>query len=272
MNANDLTEFTTLLDSVSAMLSRGQYMPNEISTGIFFRVLAPYQIQAVRAAFDGHVRRSRFSPTPADLLDLLTANDGRPGAEEAWTAAVRGCDEADTVVWTIETGRAFAIARTVLDSGDKIGARMAFKEAYTRLVDEARQRGDRVEWQIMLGHDPVRRVEALRTAMAEGKVLAGSIELEALPPPRGDRLPALEGPKAGDSELAKAGKAALLALASRVRLDASADTLSPDAMAKLSTTADRDEADARVKAYAGQHGISLPAPTPKPQLRTGPAA
>lgn len=258
MSPEDLHEFTELLDGTCSLLTGGKYSPNDTSTAIFFRALAPYPIEAVRAAFAEHVRRSEFSPKPADLLKLLAANDGRPGPEEAWAIAQRSQDERDTVIWTVEMGKAWTVARPVLISGDEVGARVAFREAYNRLVDEARQRMEPVRWQALMGHDPARRVEALTMAQKQGLQVEGAAELmsdalAALPAPRGGPdvllLPAPEH----ESELAVAGRAAVKALTDAMR----AAPASRDSDAKAETAELRAEAQEKAMAYAREHGIVM---------------
>ncbi len=48
-------------------------------------------------------------------------------------------DESTSVVWTDEMCQAWGVAAPLLEDGDKVGARMAFKESYARLIEEARQ-------------------------------------------------------------------------------------------------------------------------------------
>jgi hypothetical protein len=195
----DLVPFGTMLDAVCGLLSRGSYQPNEVSTAIFFRALQPYTFEQVRQAFDAHVRdpeRGRFVPTPADILAQLhgrAANDGRPGPEEAWSIAIRGMDEAATVVWTDEICAAWAIARPVMQIGDEVGARMAFKEAYTRIVGEARGKGEPMAWVTSLGHDPEQRSAAVREAVIAGRLPKYAVDA-LLPAPR-EAVPLLEGPE-----------------------------------------------------------------------------
>ncbi|MCZ3122564.1 hypothetical protein NYZ23_19850, partial [Acinetobacter baumannii] len=73
--------------------------------------------------------------------------------------------EAATVVWTIETAQAFAICRPVLETGDEVGARMAFKDAYNRLVLAARRSGQLPQWQASLGWDMAQREAILKRAV-----------------------------------------------------------------------------------------------------------
>src|SRR5207249_11975278 len=63
--------------------------------------------------------------------------DGRPGPEEAWAGLP---EERGALggVWTEEMENAFGVARSLLQDRDEIGARMAFKGVYPKLVGAAR--------------------------------------------------------------------------------------------------------------------------------------
>lgn len=178
MSEDDIPEFSAVLDETCRLLSRGTYTPDEANSTQWFRSLAAHPIDAVRAAFSAHVRdpqRGRFVPSPADILAQIQAakeNDGRPGPEEAWAIALRSNDEFATVVWTPEIAQAKQAAQVLLDIGDEVGARMAFREAYNRIVEQARSAGIPATWQESLGFDLVEREKALRAAAALGRIPA----------------------------------------------------------------------------------------------------
>lgn len=189
MRETDYREFSLMLDSVCSLLSKGAYAPNGTNTALWFRSLAAHDLAAVRAGFDAHVRdpqRGRFVPNPADILAQIVGDlddDGRPGPEEAWALAQKAADEAATVVWTPEIAQAWGIARSVQNLGDDVGARMAFKEAYVRIVSEARSKREPLRWEASLGHDAAQRDEALQRAQSAG----------LLPPPA--PVPQITGPE-----------------------------------------------------------------------------
>lgn len=195
MKKSDFDAFVELLDATSLMLSRNQYAPSEVTQVMFFNALAAYSLEQVRAAFDAHCRdpkNGRFAPLPADIIGKIeeaAAADGRPEADEAWAVALASTDEQRTVVWTAETAEAWSACRPVLQSGDKVGARMAFKAAYDRLLGEARAARRPVQWSVSLGHDPEQRQLVLTEAVRAGRLP------EAM-------LPAPAGPVAGLLELA----------------------------------------------------------------------
>jgi len=244
MRDTDFDSFGQLLDAVCSLLSRGSYTPNATNSALFFRSLSEYSLDAVRAGFDAHVKdpqRGRFVPMPADMIaqiEGLVADDGRPGADEAWAVAIRAADENATVVWTEEIAKAWGIARAVFDAGDEVGARVAFREAYNRLTDEARRARRPAKWDASLGFEPSGRASAIQEAVAIGR----------LPAP--DRY-LLEGPATSDEPSPVLGE--LFALRERLVMRHD-DGPSPDLEAKQDTQRLKDETAERVEAYRREHG------------------
>jgi hypothetical protein len=204
MREADFDQFGVMLDAVCGLLSRGTYAPSPANTALWFRALAEHDLEAVRAGFDGHVRdpqRGRFVPTPADVLAQIEAlaNDGRPGSEEAWAMVPIGEDQ--TVVWTTEMAEAYGACSQLLATGDRIGARMAFKEAYERLVDQAKRAGRRPVWQASLGSDADKRKRELTAAVDAGKLTAEAAheQCPVLPMPSSQRA-LLPPPVPGDGQ------------------------------------------------------------------------
>lgn len=186
MRDADFHQFVELLDGCYALLGREKAL-NGPAKALFFRALGVHSIEAVRAGFDAHVKdpqRGRFPPTPADVIaqiEGLVADDGRPGAEEAWAMCSNADDESETVVWSAEMSQAYSVASSLMQAGDHIGARMAFKEAYSRLVDAARRERKPVAWSVSLGHDASKRQAALMAAETRGLLAAGDA-LRLAPP------------------------------------------------------------------------------------------
>ena len=184
MHKTDFPAFSGMLDDIWGL--KGQALTAG-QRAMFFRALSQYGLDAVRAGLDAHVRdpkRGQFLPMPADVIaqiEGMVGQDGRPGAEEAWALALKSTDEADTVVWTVEMAEAWGIARSVFDLGDEVGARMAFKETYLRLVDVSRRQRKPIEWVVSLGFDQARRDPVIAEAVALGRLDAN--DYPALPPP-----------------------------------------------------------------------------------------
>jgi hypothetical protein len=169
MREHDYPHFSKMLDQVCGVLGKGNYKPDSQASAIWFRTLAAYDLEAVRMAFDAHVRdpdRGRFIPVPADIIAKLIEQAGRPSQDEAWAIAVKGADEAASVAWTDDIAEAWGIAIPVWKAGDEVGARMAFKDAYERITRE--RQGTAVRWWASLGHDRDARETVVRQAAASG--------------------------------------------------------------------------------------------------------
>lgn len=192
MRTEDFDEFAQLLDDAYDLIGSGA---NKVISGgaksLFFAAMGPYSLAQFRAALSAHCldrARGRFTPKPADIIEQIEAsalNDGRPGAEEAWAISLTSRDEADTVVWTAECAAAFAVCNPVLALGDEVGARMAFKDAYGRLVAEARAERRPAAWSASAGWDAQRRDAVLLRAITAG----------LLPAPDLPEVPLLEAPE-----------------------------------------------------------------------------
>ena len=137
---------------------------------MFFRALSAHSLPDVQRGFDAHVKdpeAGRYQPVPSHILAQIEgrmADDGRPGPAEAWAKSVRAADEGATVVWTEEMAQAWGVAAPLMANGDDVGACMAFRESYSRMVDEARRARRVAVWSASLGFDADRRKEALSDA------------------------------------------------------------------------------------------------------------
>ncbi len=133
---------------------------------VFVDDLAAYPEHQVLGALRRCRREVRGILTVQDVVSRL--EDGRLGAEEAWAMLPKS--EADSVVWTTEMAEALRVCQPLLDGGDTVAARMSFKQAYDRIVANARDAGRAPNWQISLGHDPRGRDHALREAVERGRI------------------------------------------------------------------------------------------------------
>jgi hypothetical protein len=135
--------------------------------------LSAYDEQPVLRALS----RCRKELKPGQFcLEAITSriDDGRPGPEEAW--AMLPHDEYKTVVWTDEMVSAWAVALPLIEEGEMVSARMAFKEAYTKAITEAREQRIPVKWTASLGHDKNGREVALLDAVEKGRLSAPQVK------------------------------------------------------------------------------------------------
>lgn len=128
--------------------------------------------------------------TIADVVGRL--EDGRPGPEEAWAMLPRG--EGASVVWTEEMAQAYYAAAPLMNEGDMIAGRVAFKEAYIAACTKSRDESKRVQWQANLGHDPQLRASVIGEAVRLGRLSIEQANV-MLPAPFSDLdVPLLAGP------------------------------------------------------------------------------
>lgn len=146
---------------------------SETAIQVMLDDLARYPEPQVMGALTRCRRELKGRMTIADILTRL--DDGRPGAEEAWAMVPKG--EADTAVWTEEMAKAMSVAHDLLDRGDDVGARMAFKELYQKLCQSARDRNIPVTWSVSLGWDVQGREPAIRAAVERGLLTSASARI-----------------------------------------------------------------------------------------------
>lgn len=143
---------------------------------LWWKLLGSYTIDDVERGFHAHLLsadRGRFMPVPADIVfQIEIRSSDRPTSDEAWAMVPR--DEDTTAVLTRETLRALSVAQPLLNEGDQVAARMAFRDAYAREVRESKDAGRPVQWQISLGHDSYGRPGALLEAVELGRIGAES--------------------------------------------------------------------------------------------------
>lgn len=257
MRETDFPTFSAMLDDVWGL--KAAPAPSSRQKAMFFRVLQAYPLAQVAAGLEAHMRDPKagsFLPMPADVIrqiDGLAEDDRRPGVEEAWAMALAAGDQTRTVLWTREMAQAWETARPVMDLGDEVGARMAFREVYARLVAEARAQQMPVAWSVSLGFDPEERTRVVADAVASGRLPESELLALAAPAPRGQiPLLALEAGPANE-----AARAALQAVADRLRTAATAIPINTTERDRLRDL--KAEARRRAVAYAEANGLDLPA-------------
>lgn len=181
----------------STMLVCGGEAPEADVLRIWWASLQNQTIEMVSKAFSEYAMRGKFAPKPADILEIIDRlnPDGRPTAEEAWAAIPR--DEMTSAVMTTEMADAMHVAQPLLNEGDQVAARMAFKDSYNRIVDENRRTGVAVKWFPSLGHDSQCRDKVLAEAVRLGRISANHA-IGILPPDKVEGMLML----AGDTRLA----------------------------------------------------------------------
>ena len=167
-----------LLEAVAVTAELCGRVFSEAAARVFVADLSAYPEDQVIGALTRCRKECRGLLTVADVVSRL--DDGRPGAEEAWAMVPKS--ESETAVWTTEASQAFGVAVRLLDRGEEVAARMAFKETYLRMVAQAREHGDPVKWHVSLGHDQHARSGPILEAVKAGRIAPDQAQ-EYLPAP-----------------------------------------------------------------------------------------
>ena len=207
MQPTDKIAFTALLEKVWRF-NRLEVTGQDVADWI--GILAAVPFQAVEAAFNRHLtdpKHGSYLPKPADIfrqLNQASADDGRPGADDAWGIMLRLVnDERETGVLTDEMRIGWTACQPILDLGDEVGARLAFRESYAREVEKARKMAVAPRWTPTLGTDPTLRQTRLREAAEAGRIGMDAVRT-LLPGPTPHQIAQvaglLTGPDASDAE------------------------------------------------------------------------
>lgn len=155
-----------LLEAVAVTAELCGRVFSEPAARVFVSDLAAYPERQVLGALTRCRKEVKGLLTVQDVVSRL--DDGRPGVEEAWAMIPR--TEAETAVWTTEASQAFGVAVRLLDAGDEVAARMAFKETYASMVAQARDAGEPVQWHVSLGWSESGREGVIAEAVRLGRL------------------------------------------------------------------------------------------------------
>lgn len=140
------------------------------AAAVMAKDLQAYPASLVVEALTRVRRESKGRFTLAAVIEQLDRlqPDGRPGVEEAWAMIPK--DEHGSVVMTEEMAEAYGIAAPLLNEGEATAARMAFKEAYARIVERNKLAGVSPKWFPSLGRDKEMRTTVLQEAVRLGRI------------------------------------------------------------------------------------------------------
>lgn len=180
MRDSDKAKFLKMMQAALAVYDK---TATTETVGLWWNLLGCYEFADVEQAFGQYLKSAegRFSPKPASIISIIDAMrpDGRPGADEAW--AMIPMNEYSSAVMTQEMSEALHIAQPLLDAGDKIAARMSFREAYNRIVDTNKRNCIMPKWTPSLGYDKEGRDSVLAEAVRLGR-LSADHAIGLLPP------------------------------------------------------------------------------------------
>ena len=170
MNESDKHKFAEVFTAACFSFSKDV---SKEALRIYWSALSEYPIERVDAAFQRHLRIGKFFPTIRDLISIVEASNpaaSRPGADEAWAMIPK--DEESSAVLTEEMLGAYSVAAPLLHEGDKIAARMAFKDRYSRLCESAVANGKPIKWVISRGWDRASLGSTIEEAVRVGRISA----------------------------------------------------------------------------------------------------
>lgn len=169
---------------LKAVVVTAEMMGHEITPAAaegIARELSEYSAQGIATALKRCSRELSGRLTLAAILERLPGQ--HPGPDEAWALCPHS--ESDTAVWTDQIATAFGVALPLLEAGDDVAARMAFRDAYKREVAAAG--GALPKWSVSLGHDPYKRAATVVRAVELGR-LPGEYAQRILPAQYGDTV------------------------------------------------------------------------------------
>jgi len=181
---------------------------------MWWAALASYPDGVLMNAVTNHIKTSSFEPHLNDILKGCDAqtDGGWLGVEEAW--ALMPKSEHESAMLTDEIAQAIAVATPLIEEGDRVAARMAFKDAYLRLVERAKLEGRKPRYFPSYGTDRHGVISMLAKAVQVGQIaLEAALEWK---PEHATEIVKMAGIKshpllAGPSEKGKAAVKALLA-------------------------------------------------------------
>jgi hypothetical protein len=171
MNNSDFNTFSEAWADAHEVMAAGKVLSERAMESIFHD-LEDYPLNVVVASINIHRKSAKFAPTVFDIVEIIGDRTGAKhiGAEEAWSIALESFDEYSTVVWTQPISEARGVAYGLFMDGDKVAARMAFKDAYTRIIKTAAE----PSWTVTEGFDLARRADAVQQAVLLKRLPHGS--------------------------------------------------------------------------------------------------
>ena len=156
----------TLLQDIAVTAELTNTQLSTAAARVLADELSRFPEHQVHAALARCRRELQHRLTVAAVIERL--DDGRPGAEEAFAMLPR--NEHESVYWCDEAREAARVALPLIAARDQVGARMAFKERFSQLVQRNRDRGVPVRWSFSFGLDSTGRERAIHDAVERGRL------------------------------------------------------------------------------------------------------
>jgi hypothetical protein len=172
MTPNDYEPFALGLRRAFLACSAGQREPDAATVEAYFDLFPAVALPTMLRAIKAHMldaERGKFPPRPADLTHQLQQLDGHPDPDAAWAIACGAADEDATVIWTPAIAQAWGEA-SALYRKNPVGAALAFKSVYAKLVGIERAQARPANWHPSLGFNKAMAKAALEKGIADGLI------------------------------------------------------------------------------------------------------
>jgi hypothetical protein len=185
MKDSDKVAFKDLIEDLEMVVPPKEIMDVR-GMRLYFNSLIDYTIEEVTEGVRAYIKKGKWFPKIAELVECIEAAKPTPkgmarlGPDEAFAVALRALDEEDTVVWSDEIEQAWHSAAPLARSGDMVGARMAFKQAYERIT-AGKTSPPRAA--VSVGHSASLREDRIKSAVSMGLLTADHPEALRLPAP-----------------------------------------------------------------------------------------
>ncbi|HEY8157302.1 MAG TPA: hypothetical protein VIF10_01240 [Methylobacter sp.] len=180
MEKQDFRRFAEKWADVHEAMAGGKTLSQRAMT-VVFDALEEYPLDMVFQAIKLHSKKSKFAPTPNDIIEIISGCTGQKhiGADEAWGLVLDSFDENSTIVVTQEILEARGLVMDIYQTGDITGTRMAFRDTYNRIIAAT---SDKPVWRISLGPGAERlagntqQFAAVQKAIGLGRLPAGAAD------------------------------------------------------------------------------------------------
>jgi hypothetical protein len=170
-----------LIEALAATAEIMQADVSPVSLAVMAQDLQEYDQQLVLQAISRFRKEANRFSLSGIIAQIEKLNPNRRLlADEAW--AIYPHDESSSAVITNEIAEAMSVAQPLLNEGDKVGARMAFKTAYERITENNKSMGIAPKWFPSLGSDASGREIAVKEAVRLGRLPTTAVQT-LLPPP-----------------------------------------------------------------------------------------
>lgn len=154
--------------AVCAEVTNTQFSEAAFST--ILSVLLEYKTDDVLSALNRCIREMASKLTLASILQRMPTS--LPSSDEVWGQMMAALEDENLTIVVPEIAQLAAGmgASALLKNGDKIGARMAFKQSYERLSLKYSDAAEEIKWVVSEGYDKKHKEHMIEQAVIDGKL------------------------------------------------------------------------------------------------------